>query len=476
MRKLLLYLVVLALAGSVEATQCKTANFFLDYDLDSTSLLYGVVQGANSPFGGTIPGGQRIKTSGSSLTVTSLTAGDNAFAELSVGDSIFIRDPDTQLVSKRNIVTKTDADTVTVDSVITLTSAAFSWLKSTTSADLGWLDISGWSGRTITVQYDQGDLGRLDARIECRGSYVGSQPVQIFPSCTTGACNTYQAYTTAGIASSTSVVIPDPFGACRVGVKYATSDGTGVVVGVGNTKLDFNEYINSYTVGAGDDIDFTEDPLGVPKVCTVSLVHAAYTGATLASHIETSLNAAACAPDNTYTAVYSTTTHKFTISRATGAKAFDILWNSGTNNATAADTLLGFAADVTGATTYTGVATGETVFAATVAQATYATSTTACVAVADALNATVGITGVYTCTYGPSTSKVTLAATGITQAMFTWNTGTNTAASVGPVMGFSTAADDTGALSYLADNALATDEGVYKEKITAGFEGCQENN
>lgn len=27
-----------------------------------------------------------------------------------------------------------------------------------------------------------------------------------------------------GIASRTSVVIPDPFGACRVGIKYTTSD------------------------------------------------------------------------------------------------------------------------------------------------------------------------------------------------------------------------------------------------------------
>lgn len=238
-KRLMAYLGMLLLAGDLSAAQCAAANFFLDFDVDADTVIYGVVLGNNGPFGGNKQTNRRIKTSGSSTTVTSQTTGDNSFEELAVGDSIFIRDSGTQLVSRRLILAKASADSVTVDSAITLTNAAFTWLQSTTSATLGWLDISGWTGRTITIQYDQGDLGQLDARIECRGSYPGSQPVQVFPSCTTGSCNTYQAYTTVGIASRTSVVIPDPFGACRVGLKYTTSDAADTTTNLEKVTVGF---------------------------------------------------------------------------------------------------------------------------------------------------------------------------------------------------------------------------------------------
>jgi hypothetical protein len=55
----------------------------------------------------------------------------------------------------------------------------------------------------------------------------------------------------------------------------------------------------------------------------------------------------------TYTVTYNATTRKFTI--ATTAN-FKLWWNTGTNNAAAADTLLGFAADLSGEITYTSSA------------------------------------------------------------------------------------------------------------------------
>lgn len=216
---------------SAEGRECRTANFFLNFDVDSTDVTYGVVQGEGlNPFGGGISSsGKRIETSGSSTTVSSDTAGDNSFAEVSAGDTIFIPTDGTitgRYVS-RYVISKADSDTITVDTAINIASAVpFRWLKATTSATVGWLDISAYAGRTITVEYNQGDLGRLDVRVECRGSYPGSSAVQVFPSCTTGSCDTYQAYTTVGIASRTSIAIPEPFGACRVGVKYATSDAS----------------------------------------------------------------------------------------------------------------------------------------------------------------------------------------------------------------------------------------------------------
>jgi hypothetical protein len=210
----------------LRADDCRAANFFLDYNLDSNTTIYGIVTGVNSnPFGGAIPGPARIKTSGSSTTVTSETVGDNAFAEVAVKDTIFIRDS-AGVVSRRSVTARASADSITVDTAITLAASAFTWLKTTTSATLGWIDISGYTRRTISFQYDQGDLGSLSWRIECRGSYPGAAAVQVFPSCITGSCDTYQSYATAniGIADRTSVAIPEPFGACRVGIKYVTSD------------------------------------------------------------------------------------------------------------------------------------------------------------------------------------------------------------------------------------------------------------
>lgn len=227
MKKLLLLVVGLLLGVGAEARECRTANFFLNFDVDDTTVTYGLVRGdGGSPFGGSIKGPGLIETSGSSTTVSSDNAGDNVFAEVSAGDTIQITATDGT-VTRRQVVSKADSDTVTVDTAVTITPAsAWRWLKATTHATVGWLDISGYTGRTITVEYNQGDLGRLDVIVQCRGSYVGASAVQVFPTCTTGSCGTYQAYTTVGIASRTSIAIPEPFGACQVGVKYATSDAS----------------------------------------------------------------------------------------------------------------------------------------------------------------------------------------------------------------------------------------------------------
>jgi hypothetical protein len=62
-----------------------------------------------------------------------------------------------------------------------------------------------------------------------------------------------------------------------------------------------------------------------------------------------------------------------------------------------------------------------------------------------------GGTGV-TVTYSNSTGKFTIAKASGTLSLL-WNTGTNTASTIGTKLGFSVAADDTGSLSYVADNA-----------------------
>lgn len=58
-----------------------------------------------------------------------------------------------------------------------------------------------------------------------------------------------------------------------------------------------------------------------------------------------------------------------------------------------------------------------------------------------------------TVTYSDSTGKFTIASDGGTLSLL-WNTGTNTATTIGSAIGFATAADDTGATSYVGDNAI----------------------
>lgn len=72
-------------------------------------------------------------------------------------------------------------------------------------------------------------------------------------------------------------------------------------------------------------------------------------------------------------------------------------------------------------------------------------------AIQSAMNG-LGSSNTFTCTYSDSTGKFTITSDGTTLEL-NWNTGSNTANTIGDKIGFSTAADDTGALTYTSDNA-----------------------
>lgn len=68
------------------------------------------------------------------------------------------------------------------------------------------------------------------------------------------------------------------------------------------------------------------------------------------------------------------------------------------------------------------------------------------------INAAAGFGDVATVTYSGN-GKFTIASDGGTLSLL-WNTGTNTATTIGSLLGFSVAADDTGATSYESDSAI----------------------
>lgn len=79
-------------------------------------------------------------------------------------------------------------------------------------------------------------------------------------------------------------------------------------------------------------------------------------------------------------------------------------------------------------------------------------------ALEDALNAAATFADTATVEYNDNASgsagKFTISSSGATFELL-WNTGTNTANSIGTTLGFSVAADDTGALTYTSDSALS---------------------
>jgi len=95
-------------------------------------------------------------------------------------------------------------------------------------------------------------------------------------------------------------------------------------------------------------------------------------------------------------------------------------------------------------------------FVASVAQGYYKDPNDLAEALAAAMNATAS-TQTYTVEYqndGVDVAKFIISNTTGALLSLLWNTGANAATSIGSLLGFSVAADDTGSLSYTGDNVL----------------------
>lgn len=345
-----------SLAWGQPAPSSQSTVFLADtYNLDSTSYVYPIFctpTSGSSVSGCNGPGRQerkKITTSGASTTVNSVNS-DSPFNEVSIGDLLFISVPAQTGVTERAtqyvryVVDRASANSITVDSNVTLPTAGvgFTWWKFSagTATTDGWFDMTSVLGATIQIGIAQLSVtGGIDYSIECGAA---PWPGVLSPPLT------YDQVATANLTATgtTTVVVAEPYSVCRVGLKIGTNDN-----------------LDTITNGANDSIDFTEDPGGTPVACVGDIAAGTYTGAQLAAAATTAMNTAGiCAgatdPVDTYLVTFNEVTGKYTIA-STGTPAyetFSILWNSGANNATAADTIMGFAADVTGAATYTGSA------------------------------------------------------------------------------------------------------------------------
>ena len=354
MRKLLLTAIAVLLAPLAVA---ETAGVLArNYNLDSTSYVYPTycsgVATAQSPqlcpagfSSGNFVGDRPATTSGSASTTVTSVGSKDSFAGIAAGDLILFNVADVTTgagtgQTLRQVISVTSNNSITVDSNVTLPTAgsSFSWWRSvaaSTSKTAGWFAVGGEArALTVQVQIDQISVtGGIDYALEC-----GVQIPQVaLPPLTSDVVATGNLTATG----TTTIAVAEPYTVCRLGLKIGTNDN-----------------LDTITNGANDKIDFSEGAL----VCAADIVAGSYTGADMAAAAQTAMNTAGiCAgpasPGNAYTVSFNEVTGKYTItSNAASTATFSLLWNTGVNNAVAADTILGFAADLAGATTYTGAA------------------------------------------------------------------------------------------------------------------------
>lgn len=204
---------------------------FADYDLDAVSYTFGWYTGqlgqVLAPPNNNVH--LKIKTTGSATAVAAFTTGTNPFAQLSVGDIIYVTtsgatpggtaDGTLGRTLALLITVKTDADNITVSQAVDLSLGYFfTWRKfntGTTAAD-GWIPVRGITAGNFVYQIDQQNTTTgIDYKIECKADSPSATAVTIIGPTT-------KTTTYAG-----GNVISEPWAFCRFGLKLTSSDDGG---------------------------------------------------------------------------------------------------------------------------------------------------------------------------------------------------------------------------------------------------------
>lgn len=109
--------------------------------------------------------------------------------------------------------------------------------------------------------------------------------------------------------------------------------------------------------------------------------------------------------------------------------------------------------DVTATDTFLDFTSDNGTFAAEITAKQYTDPDDLATALTDAMNLADPLE-TFAVTYSDTTGQYTVATSTSALLSLLWNSGGNTANTVGDVIGFDTSADDTGSLSYLGDNAI----------------------
>lgn len=218
---------------AIPAHAADKATFVTVYELDATDPTYCVTTGTNGdPFGAPIQVTPRIETSGSSTTVSAVTASSAPFARLAVGDQVIASTGVGSAESIRYITAKASDDSVTVNAAVNWDidgGVTFKWRKVTcgTTAASGWIDVGG---REVRVFVDVNQLnvtGGINITVEGKLNSADTQVYTIYPDPddSTSASECKEGNATA--ARHCVYVVPAGFDAIRVGFEIGTADDGG---------------------------------------------------------------------------------------------------------------------------------------------------------------------------------------------------------------------------------------------------------
>jgi len=191
------------------------------YDLDSASLIYCNTTGVNNLVNGSArPGVNRVKTVGSSTTITSFDNAYDSFLVISVGDILYFNQQvgagtaDVYGTPAARVVTSDDS--ITVSAAIDLSNGAtYNWRKLVcgTADTSGAFPVDDWRTTTIQIILSQENSASTDYQVERRNRGPASAW-----SIITGPTNDTSTFN--------DIFATDlPFGECRVGAKVNTDDG-----------------------------------------------------------------------------------------------------------------------------------------------------------------------------------------------------------------------------------------------------------
>ena len=210
MKKLILILALVLLPLSAQA-QLVRQTLFENYDLDATTLTYGVFAETWST-----DETKLVNTSGSSTTITAVTAGQKPFNSVAAGDQIQFEFVDTGPAVRLVVSVAADKDSVVVDTAITIATAGklFKYRKwySGTVAASGWFGGGYCIDKALAVRVAQMNVtGTVDIQLECDIPGTGSAGINIYT----------KSYSAAG---SDLIVVTEFCERFRLGLKISSAD------------------------------------------------------------------------------------------------------------------------------------------------------------------------------------------------------------------------------------------------------------
>jgi hypothetical protein len=202
------------------------------YDVASASLIYCSYSDSGTatvnPLGWGRPVAARVKTTGSSTSVTAVVASSAPFAQVAVGDRL------TFLIAgayhERIVTVRADADNVTVNAAIDLSAGySFAYKKRFcgTAAGDGWFSVAGAQAVTVQVQIATLNATSITTQLECRLPGMGGEVI--------GTAGVRNAVGTYGHSVPAATVYEE----CRIGLSVQVDGGAqsvNAVVGMRGLK------------------------------------------------------------------------------------------------------------------------------------------------------------------------------------------------------------------------------------------------